>query len=483
MVTRDPATGAIIKSEPLTAPERAQWEKDTGRAQGVTGREEVAGHPGVYHVVSKDANGNTNDHYEDKSGATIPQPQDVKTQDVKTQVVDDGRGGKIAIVSKPDGTFTTQPVPGLQGATPTLTVQGTVYQLQPDGKTYAPAAGIENPNAPIPKGAPKFTPDSSDPSGDYGLSAYNEQLLQAQQAGLITKAQGADLLTQAGSSATVAKAHDDSVRSQASTTRGQDITQRGQDITEVASRRTAADTGFDNATTAYIGNAAHLGRGNGGLAADAMREALGLRQAYAAQAGGYADVPQTPLSPALQQARMTTVHPDGTVQVSHPVASAQGGQDAAAAQQAQIEANPAFRPQAPAVYPGASVSAAAVGPPPGAPAQSAAPAAPAFAPAPGLTPSVVNATTGTTGDLIHGLTSQPVDPSSPYYDPSVGTSPPVNMDPSQGPVGMTPSYLGRNAAPVWSPDPVVARLKAQGYPDDVIQQALAEHHAEYGSTA
>jgi hypothetical protein len=81
-VTRNISTGQVIKSEPLTADDRKQWEKDTGRALGAASRQDVPGHPGISHVVSKDANGNTDDHYEDAQGNRVAAPTDSKNENV-----------------------------------------------------------------------------------------------------------------------------------------------------------------------------------------------------------------------------------------------------------------------------------------------------------------------------------------------------------------------------------------------------------------
>ena len=56
-------------------------------------------------------------------------------------LTDDGKGGKIAVITTPDGKVSSQPVPGVQGTPPTVTVNGVVYERQQDG-TYAPAKGL-----------------------------------------------------------------------------------------------------------------------------------------------------------------------------------------------------------------------------------------------------------------------------------------------------------------------------------------------------
>ena len=174
LVHRDANNQQIGQAEPLTAEQRASWERDQNEAAGrgrytdaelqtrsqapVTGRQEVQGHPGVFHVVSKDALGNTDDHYEDANGQRVAPPVDLKPS-----FISDGHGGQIAVITKPDGTFTTQPVPGVSSPQQ-VTVSGTVYERGPDG-VYKPAAGIPDPNAGMPDGAPQV--DLSDPQKAY----------------------------------------------------------------------------------------------------------------------------------------------------------------------------------------------------------------------------------------------------------------------------------------------------------------------------
>ena len=88
MVRRDAKGNQIGQAEPLNAEQRANWERDQNEAAGrgrytndelqkrgqapVTGRQEVQGHAGVFHVIiGVDALGNKDDHYEDANGQRV----------------------------------------------------------------------------------------------------------------------------------------------------------------------------------------------------------------------------------------------------------------------------------------------------------------------------------------------------------------------------------------------------------------------------
>lgn len=330
---------------------------------------------------------------------------------------------------KPVAALPTEVKPGqvIKGGGPNKEDVQAVVDPQTGAITYRPITGAQVPaeNRPIPADAPKYTPNYDLP--DLGLVEYNERLLQwANLGGPDRIAIGRRLLEQAGGFAERVASHGTTLRSQQQTARNQDITQRQQDLSETQSRRSFQGTGFDNLFAGTLGNAQHLGRGKGVLAVQAFMEALGPRQQYAANVGGFRDIPQVgPISPALEAVRQTTqvdVGQDGNVTVSPPGAVPASAQAAAPPaipmtpeRPAGIMANPVFRPQ-----------------------------------------------------------------------PMVGGASVPQPDATQidNPLGV-PSYLQpvQQAAPRWSPNPVIADLKARGYPDEVIAQALAEHEQEFGRVA
>lgn len=238
----------------------------------------------------------------------------------------------------PDGKLITTPNPNYQGEKPQRsTVKGGdgktyVVTVDKEGKaTAAPVEGLPPEDKggwrPTPAGAPVFTPDPSDPSGDFGLMKYHQTLMAYARANPdFQRADGEYLIAQAGQAALAATGRRTSDQSQANTARGQDITQRGQDLTEVASRRGAANSMYGGLEKEYNDLALQLSSGDARLAARAFRAALEAGQVNAEQWGGMTSVPQ--VSPAYLQATRGTVpgsestqvvsHPDGRIEVSPP---------------------------------------------------------------------------------------------------------------------------------------------------------------------
>lgn len=486
MVSRDANGQQVGPARPLTADERKQWEEDRQRSRnpgGVPDAQLPAAANITYRknpqtgqlekVTTKTVNG---------VASTTVEPVDPKDRTAigaKTVVVGN-KTTKVTTWQLPDGSTqeTTEedqaaPKPGAivkGGGKNGEDVQAVEDPAHPGQIIYQPIAGAQIPaaNRPIPAGAPKYTPDYNAP--DLGLTSYNEELLTAQQSGLITREQGRQLMETAIGLGTQTASHGTTLASQASTTRSQDITQRGQTLSEVQSRRSAADTGFDNAQTTYLGNAAHLGAGKGGLAADAFREAIQARMIYARQAGGYADVPAVPLSPATASVR-TTHFPDGTVVHERPHEPVAGVTPALPPPGAPADVQPT---------PGIRTGAAMTGTGVDAPAVRAAPAAPAAQP--GDFPPNYGANTfapaTTPLPAINPATGEPTGLPQPVFNPAPGEPGHV----PGAPVGQVPAYLqpARNAAPVFDPSSTVAELRNMGLSDAAINQALQEHQQEMG---
>lgn len=452
-VVRGPGNVMVGQPRALTDDERKAWNLSRERArnpggktdeevragQTATKRAPIEGHPGVYLITTVNPQtSQTESHYENEQGARVPQPADIKPG---TIVKGGGANGEDvqAVTDPATGTIKYQPIPGAQ----------------------VPAE-----NRPIPSGAPVYRPDYN--QDDLGLGSYNEQLLAAQRAGIISAEQGRQLVTQASALAQTSAGHGSTLRGQESTTRGQDITQRQQDLNETDSRRTFQGSGFDNSLREIGSNARYLGAGHGGMAADAFLEALNLRQRYAAGAGGFEEHPQVAAARAGTQVH---IGPDGNVAISPPgtvpggMADAAGIRTGAAMTGTGVDApvnrgamQPAFRPPPPI----SGAVAPTPGEPGGPPLQT---TYPAYQP-----PTIPTPSSLPPADEFGHQPSQlpPVD----YTHPDVGTNLPYNADPQQGPVGQLPSYLQPVATPQWQPHGVTANLRSQGYSDEEIQQAM-----------
>lgn len=381
-------------------------------------------------------------------------PQHIQQADGKTHVmgynpdtkkwdIDQGLAPPTAVAAKPPPSDTSkwQPLKGPDGkvvalldpatgdtvsvtqksATTVETKEGRIVSISADGTTATDItpAGIGTKNAPLPAGVPRYVPDPNDPAGDFGLSAYDAALRDAQAKKLIDRQQGADLMAEAGNTAQVAERRYTNDVTARSNQRTQDVTQRGQDVNEVASRRGDAGKVFDDAFKNY--SSTMLPNGSGGIAVDAFRAALNDGRRNAEDSGGMRDV--APIPPAYERARHTKISPDGTITIKHTE--------------------------------------------------------PAADPAAASTPTAPAAVQGTPSDV--GDTGAPAVPAQ--SDQGGGASTPVNPaegqpghDPTK-PVGETPIPPGyemaRQSVPEWSPHPnTIADLKAKGFSDDEIHEAL-----------
>src|SRR5581483_10215141 len=194
----------------------------------------------------------------------------------------------------------------------------------------------------------------------------------------------------------------------------------------VASRRTAANTTFDNSMSALLNNARYGGKDYGDAAAQAFREALGMARRNAERWGGLREVPR--VDPTMQAARTSTIihRPDGTVEVTvpqTPAAPAASSESAgpAQAEQSSAEDGPWLRHEPLTNTPAA--------------------------PPPMLAPN----------------------PDSDQLPPE-----PQADDTS----GQPDAYTGA-VRPRWDPSAQIADLQAQGVPDDVIAEAMALDHPDY----
>lgn len=435
--------GNVIWSEELTGADLTAWRNNQQANQPTTAEEPVSGRPGWVQITTTQ-NGNKTTKFRGPDGNVV----DTLPTEQKPVQAGDGSWGYW---DQTGGTPKWTPIAGGPGGKKYSQVNqdptsGKWWGLKPDGSGWeeiqgGPSTAAAVANAPMPKGAPRYVPDPTDPSGDFGLTAFDQQVRDAHEAGIISYAQGRQLVADAVESARVAESGYNNAQTRASTQRGQDITQRNQDLSEVQSRRTAANTGFDDLWKDVSGNARYLGAGGGDIASQAIFDALEARQAYARQAGGYTDVPQVPpVSPALGGGGMhtTTMHPDGTIQVSRPM--------------------PTSAPTAPPAVPGTPSPVGDTGAPP--------------------VPMAPPTFGGPNGGFM-----PPAQTAGPDAGPTIfDRGAPTSMTPSYfgGAQSATPAYLGGGALQ-WSPDNVVASLKEQGFTDQEIDEALRQHHAGYAA--
>jgi hypothetical protein len=313
-VTRDANGKQIGLPVPLMGAELEAWHEDRQRSRN-PGRKTDA------------------DIAAEQAKAEERRRQDQKDQEAASvrnrpsvSIKEDGSGGMVAISTDPTtGAITTKPIPGVRGTPDRVTVDGTIYERGQDG-AYAPAAGLPDKNKPVPTSAPRFTPDYS--KDDLGLTDYNNALQDARAAGIIDRAQGEQLLTQAAGLATTTASHGTTLRSQAATTRGQDINQRGQDIGEVQSRRSAARGSFEHNNTHYANLALKMRGGTGNIAAEAFRASMLADRQNAADWGGMREIPRVP-DPYMNAVRgvedtQISIKPGGQIEVS-PAGTAPAG--------------------------------------------------------------------------------------------------------------------------------------------------------------
>lgn len=241
---------------------------------------------------------------------------------------------------------------------------------------------------------------------------------------------------------------------------GTDVTQRGQTLGETENRRSAANTAYNNTLARFVPNITMMGPGGGKLVADALASSLGANQAYVDQWGGFRESPEITRPAFLQQVRDASMAGIQT--------AAQGGPQIFASRPvsgAPEAASPApsmsLRPSAEAAEIEAANQSAQAGFRNAVNPLTAPPAAPAANPVSGnpiMLPSAPPATT---------TVPAPGPMSPPRRDDWNQPGPPINLDPSQGPVGMRPTFLDQNRY-----DPI-SRGLALGIPTDILELALA----------
>lgn len=369
----------------------------------------------------------------------------------------DGKGGTIAVQVMPDGSIKTTPLPGVPSDKPAperVTVNGTVYERDPQSGQYRPAAGLpQQPNPPA--SADDFTPDITKPQ--MGLAEYRQKLAQLRASGAITEEQYNTRAQRAYETAVAeAKRIDTMVSAQQAA--AQDlITQRGQDQQASVSR-----LGQANQATA--------------TALSESRQFAGQMTPAGVQAAGG---PILPAIMALQDARGQAwggFHNPATVTTGQfPAWNQMAGMGFGGAPQTGGAVPPAAAPTPPAAQapggmpapllpPRPPVPAGGVAPPAAAPGvQAPAMAAPAVNPSsnvaqpgdPRTQPPAINPVTGEPT----GLTPLPVNGQFPINPPAgqPGHNPntPVGMAPQTLPgiARMDPllaSILGEDNDPDWT---------------------------------
>lgn len=496
-VERDASGQQVGPAKPLTAEQRAQWEKDTGRAQGTTARQEVPGHPGVYHVVSKDANGNTDDHYEDANGNRVAAPTDVKPQ---PQLAADGSWGYWDTSKTPP---TWVPLQGPSGKKYTDVKfdeqRGQWWGLTPQG-TWEPMTGGPGARTGPQKPGPAMPTFIVGMASD-ALRQFGDQLNAAVAAGDMTPAERDKRYAEAERAAQIAV-------NDAVTVQRQQESNLNARVNLATTRYTQQMDGLNNALSFVTKLNATLPEGSD-LGGKAFAALLGM-QAIAAKRSGITDIqiPGAPdmRSPQGQQIANATANTFGTASAqlsrltnpADPAAVHADQQAVSAALQAPSQP-PAPAPAAPAA-PGPSgrlspgygdnleypfTARPVPAPPMAAPSSVATPTLPSSLPPAdefGRTPAMGGATP------------------TPPADLETGTTPPYNDDPSKGPVGTTlpgddfaimktlpspapvfappPPAVGDHpmllmdraqTTPPWRLDPSeIERMRAAGIPDATI---------------
>lgn len=262
--------------------------------------------------------------------------------------------------------------------------------------------------------------------------------------------------------------------------RGQDITQRGQTLSDTAGRRSAAQALHTNALSTFVPLATRLGPGGGALLSQAINDTLASGRGYVDSFGGLRESPEISADsfPALAELRRASMAGIQTAAQGGPRifdirTPPPSGADVEAANQA---AQSGFRE---AIGP-------LLGPPPAAPA-----AAPAAAP---IVPPANNPIDGTPIALPTQMPGAParlpirddwstdpgLTPLPPFVTPDrYQPAPPINLDPSQGPVGMQPPmraiqemrYGGGN---YFDPDLAGNDLSMRlGIPPEIMSRAIS----------
>lgn len=182
----------------------------------------------------------------------------------------DGKGGTIAVQTMPDGSIKTTPLPGVPSDKPTperVTVNGTVYERDPQTGQYRPAQGLPTTGAAEPAGAPPLRVRLGEVTSDLQTYAefLNTKVQEWQRTGGksgLSPEQADNLLKKRRELAQTAINEQTTLTNIQRDIYGDEIGQRRDDIGETASRRSAAGQTFANALNTF-GDASKLGRGAG----------------------------------------------------------------------------------------------------------------------------------------------------------------------------------------------------------------------------
>jgi hypothetical protein len=270
-----------------------------------------------------------------------------------------------------------------------------------------------------------------------------------------------------------------SILSNSRATWAQDVAQQNQTFGEAASRRNFASGMVQNAFTTGARIAESSGPGHGMAIARGMAAMLDIGQKYASGMGGFPSMEAVPAPRAVQQARDMGLPGFGAAAPPPPGGPAgppAGPPPPAAAQAAAPPAAQAAGP-APVFRPPPPISGAPVAPPAGAaPAAAGAPAPFTPTPYPALSPSVVDATTSTSNNLINNALRPDVPPPPPPPPPPAPTAqampylgqpqPPQTMPwMGQNPGMQLMSTLGSRFGTTTSPVGLPATVGGSGYFD------------------
>jgi hypothetical protein len=267
-------------------------------------------------------------------------------------IEDDGKGGKVAILTYPDGRVESKPVQGVAGKPDRVTVDGVPHEKGPDG-TWAP---VVQTGAADPAGAPR--PQLTLGTVTRDLQSYAEFLDMKVKKGELTPQQADGLLKKRRELATSA------VQEQTALINGQrgifsdEVGQRQDDITETASRRKDAQSATNSALNTY---SALLGKVSGDAFAGVVGAEIEAAHANAGRWGGLTEHPRIELPPFLQQVRNATIEPTAA-QVDQQTASTIGETNAQIDRLTGGAPAPAPAPAAAAPAPTAAAPAASSGP-------------------------------------------------------------------------------------------------------------------------
>lgn len=173
---------------------------------------------------------------------------------------------------------------------PVGTTPGSIYYTDQSGaRTQFPD---DKSKAPIPAGAPQYTPDWNDPTNDLGLAKYTQAVRSSP--GLTQQQQDA-LITAAHNTATVAAQNANNVVSAQQTEASRATTERGQNATMANQRLSTSSANFGTAVKQAAEDTKYS---VGPDAASVLPYYLALGQASAGAYGGLNTPPAVQLGPA-----------------------------------------------------------------------------------------------------------------------------------------------------------------------------------------